>query len=68
MEKLRRSKRGKKIAGVCKGIANALQIDVAYVRCFWLIFLLVPPFSTFLGVLVYAALAVAIPEQDEVRD
>lgn len=68
MEKLRRSKHGKKIAGVCKGIAQSLQIDVSYVRLFWLIFLLVPPFSTLAGVALYIALAVIIPMDDEVAE
>ncbi|OGM17975.1 hypothetical protein A2685_00060 [Candidatus Woesebacteria bacterium RIFCSPHIGHO2_01_FULL_37_10] len=41
IKKLVRPKTGRKIAGVCAGIANYFNIDPVIVRVFW-IFLLIP--------------------------
>lgn len=64
MEKLRRSRKDKKLAGVCGGIGQALQIDASYVRLAFLLLALIPPFSTLIVVLVYAGLAAAIPQEE----
>lgn len=64
MEKLRRSRKDKKLAGVCGGIGQALQIDASYVRLAFLLLSLIPPFSTLIVVLVYAGLAAAIPQEE----
>lgn len=68
MKQLRRAKEGRKIAGVCKGIANSLEIDVTYVRL-GCILLAVLPFVTVFGVaLLYALLAFIIPEEEDYID
>lgn len=64
MEKLRRAKKNKKIAGVCAGIARALEVNPSYIRLIFLVLGLVPPFSTLTIVLIYAGLAIAIPQGD----
>lgn len=64
MEKIRRLKREKRIAGVCGGLARAIGIDAAYIRLAWLAMAVVPPFPHILIILLYAALAVIIPEED----
>lgn len=66
MEKLRRAKTDKKIRGVCKGLANSLQIDVAYIRLLWIALACVPPFSSVLVILLYIILATVLPEESEV--
>ena len=45
MEKLRRAKKGRKLTGVCAGLAYALGLDVSYVRLAWLAMAVVPPFN-----------------------
>lgn len=64
MEKLRRSKKNKKIAGVCAGIARFLGVDAGYVRLAFLVLAMVPPFSTLLILLLYAGLASAVPQEE----
>ena len=50
-----------KIAGVCAGIANYLETDVAIVRALWVLLSIVP--GTLIGgVLAYAAAWVLMPE------
>lgn len=68
MEKLRRAKHNKKIAGVCQGIANALKIDASYVRLIWMVLAIVPPIATTTMVLIYIALAVILPEEKDYYD
>lgn len=68
MKQLRRAKEGRKIAGVCKGIANSLEIDVTYVRLACIV-LAALPFVTIFGVVVmYALLAFVIPEEEDYID
>ena len=45
MEKLRRQRKGKKLTGLCAGIARLIGIDASYVRLAWLAAALVPPFN-----------------------
>ncbi|MDI6802755.1 MAG: PspC domain-containing protein [Bacteroidota bacterium] len=55
---LRRSIENKKIAGVCGGLAEYLDIDPTIVR---LIFVLLTLSSFGLGILLYIVLAIAMP-------
>lgn len=65
MEKLRRAKKGKKLTGVCAGLARSIGVDVSYVRWLWLVAALVPPFNHLIGIAAYALLAWIIPEADQ---
>ena len=57
-----RSRDDRMIGGVCSGIAKYLEIDVVFVRLFWV---LLTFFSGFLlGVIAYIVLLVIIPEAD----
>ncbi len=68
MKKLRRAKEGKKIAGVCKGLSKAFDIDVSYVRLAF-VFLAILPFITLWGMgLLYLALALIVPEEEDYID
>lgn len=60
MKKLCRSKTDKKIAGVCGGIAQYFGIDATLVRVGFV--LLTLP-GVIHGVIVYAVLAVVMPEE-----
>lgn len=64
MEKLRRAKKGKKLTGVCAGLARSIGVDVSYVRWLWLVAALVPPFNHLIAIAAYALLAWIIPEAD----
>ena len=64
MEKLRRAKKGKKLTGVCAGLAKSIGVDVSYVRWAWLAMALVPPFNHLIVIAAYALLAWIIPEAD----
>ncbi len=57
--KLYRINEGKKIAGVCGGIAEYLNIDVTVVRLLWVLVCLMGGF----GILAYLAAALIIPEK-----
>jgi phage shock protein C len=61
MNKIRRSRTDRIIAGVCAGIANYFNIDPAIVRLLWVL-------GTFasigLGILVYVILIFIFPEQE----
>ena len=60
LKKLVRPKKGRKLAGVCAGIANYLGIDPTVVRVFW-IFLLIP--GGFPGVIPYILCWIIIPDE-----
>ena len=64
MEKLRRAKKGKKLTGVCAGLAKSIGVDVSYVRWAWLAMALVSPFNHLIVIAAYALLAWIIPEAD----
>ncbi|MCB0341052.1 MAG: PspC domain-containing protein [Pseudobdellovibrionaceae bacterium] len=58
-----RAKDGK-IAGVCAGVARALDVDVTLVRIAWFASI----FFAFTGVLVYFVLAMALPREDLIAE
>ena len=59
-KRLVRPKAGRKIAGVCIGIANYLNVDPTVVRVIW-IFLLIP--GGFPGLVPYVILWLLMPEE-----
>lgn len=59
-KKLVRPKKGRKIAGVCIGIAEYLNIDPTVVRVLW-IFLLIP--GGLPGLIPYILCWIVIPER-----
>jgi phage shock protein C len=60
MKKLVRPKKGRRIAGVCIGIANYFKIDPTLVRLLWVI-LLIP--GGIPGLLPYIICWIVIPEE-----
>ena len=60
-KKLYRSKTDQKIAGVCAGLAEYLNIDVSIVRVIWALIAL----SAGVGVLLYIVCAFVIPEKPD---
>jgi phage shock protein PspC (stress-responsive transcriptional regulator) len=62
---LRRSRNHRMIAGVCGGVAEWLESDVAVVRVFFLVATVL--MGIFPGVLVYAALWLVVPEARQPR-
>lgn len=65
MEKLRRARKGRKLTGVCAGLARMIGVDVGYVRLAWLAMALVPPFNHIIVIICYALLAWIIPVADD---
>ena len=62
MKKLYRKRNDKKIAGVCSGIADYLNIDVTVVRVIWA---LVTLFSLGAGLIAYLICALLMPEEPD---
>ncbi len=62
--RLVRPYQGRKIAGVCLGIANYLNLDVTLVRIVWVI-LTLAPIPLFSGVLAYIVAWIIMPSEDE---
>ena len=60
-KKLYRSKKDEKIAGVCGGIAEYLNIDSTLVRLIWALFIL----CAGSGLLAYIVCALVIPEKPD---
>ena len=60
-KKLYRSKTDRKLAGVCGGVAEYLNIDPTVIRVIWA----VTSLFAFVGILAYAVCAVIIPEEPE---
>ena len=60
-KRLYRSRKDKRIAGVCGGIADYLAIDPTLVRILWVLLAL----AGGPGVLLYIIMAVVIPEEPE---
>ncbi|MBQ8358689.1 MAG: PspC domain-containing protein [Oscillospiraceae bacterium] len=60
-KKLYRNKKDEKIAGVCAGIADYLNVDVTIIRLIWTLFVL----CAGSGVLAYIACALVIPEKPD---
>jgi phage shock protein PspC (stress-responsive transcriptional regulator) len=55
-----RARDGRRILGICSGIAKAMNVDVTLVRFAWVIFTL---FSGGVGVIGYILLAIVLPEE-----
>ena len=60
-KKLYRSRKEKKISGVCGGIASYFKIDPTIIRLIWTLAVLVAG----TGVVLYIACALVIPEEPE---
>ena len=60
-KKLARSKRDKKIAGVCAGFADYLDLDVTLVRMIWLML----AFLGGWGLIAYLVAWIIMPEEPE---
>lgn len=58
-KKLYRIEEGKKIAGVCTGIAEYFKLDVSVIRLVWALLIL----CAGTGLLAYIACALIIPEK-----
>ena len=63
MKRLYKIEEGKKIDGVCGGIAEYLNIDVTAVRAVWALGTL---FTVGVGVLGYIACSVIFPKKSEI--
>jgi phage shock protein C len=59
VKKLSRPREGKKIAGVCAGIARYLEIDVTLVRILWILVTIFPPVP---GLVAYVVCWIAMPQ------
>jgi phage shock protein PspC (stress-responsive transcriptional regulator) len=61
-QKLYKIKEGKKICGVCTGLAEYLEVDVTLIRLVWLFSVL------FLGtgILAYFIVALILPKKDKI--
>jgi phage shock protein PspC (stress-responsive transcriptional regulator) len=62
--RLTRSRTDVKIAGVCAGLADYLDVDVVLIRAAWLVFSIVPG-AIVGGILAYLAAWLLIPETTE---
>jgi phage shock protein PspC (stress-responsive transcriptional regulator) len=60
IKKLRRPRKGRKVAGVCMGLANYFEMDIVLVRLFWIL-LLIPGGAP--GILPYIICWIVIPEE-----
>ncbi len=60
-KRLYRTKNGRKIAGVCNGLAEYFDIDPTIVRLAWIIF----AFCFGSGILAYIIAMIVIPEKEE---
>jgi phage shock protein C len=61
MKKLKRSRKNRRIAGVCGGLAEYFEMDPTMVR---ILYVLVSVFSAaFPGILVYIVLWIIMPEE-----
>lgn len=61
IKRLTRTRSGRQIAGVCAGIADYFDVDVALVRLAWLILSIVPG-AILGGVIAYLAAWIVMPE------
>ena len=68
LDKLRRAKKGRKLAGVCAGLGNFFGVDAMYIRLIWILVCLFPPVSTLTAVAAYLVLAYMIPEETDYID
>ena len=68
MKKLRRAKEGRKLMGVCAGLAAFFGIDAVFVRVLWILICLFPPVSSFMAIAAYILLGYIIPEETDYID
>jgi phage shock protein PspC (stress-responsive transcriptional regulator) len=61
IKRLVRPRAGRKIAGVCAGIADYFNVDVALVRVAWVVLSIVPG-GIFGGIVAYLAAWIVMPE------
>jgi phage shock protein C len=61
MKRLTRSPAEGRIAGVCSGLANYLEVDVTFVRAIWVAFSIVPG-AIIGGVIAYLLVWMIMPE------
>src|SRR4051794_37170156 len=61
-ERLERSMREKKIAGVCAGVARYFGVDVTLVRLIWVVLVFVPPS---IGLIAYIVGWIVMPKSYE---
>jgi phage shock protein C len=64
-KKLMRSRADRKIAGVCSGLAQYLDLDVSLVRILWFFVTFVS--GVFPGFIAYVLAWIIIPEEPELR-
>jgi len=57
--KLTRPREGRRIAGVCAGVARYLDLDVTLVRVVWVLLVIFPPVP---GILVYIVCWIVMPQ------
>ena len=60
--KLYKIEHGKKVAGVCAGIAKFLNIDVTIIRLAWVLFTL----AVGCGLIAYIIAALVMPNEEDV--
>lgn len=63
-KKLYKSERDKKIAGVCGGIAEYLNIDSTLIRLAWVLFCL----AGGSGIVIYIIAALIMPNESDIID
>jgi phage shock protein C len=63
-KRLVRPRTGRKIAGVCLGVAEYFDLDVTLVRLVWLIVAVMPPT---IGLLAYLIAWIVIPEEPRMQ-
>ena len=61
VKKLYRVENGKKLSGVCMGLAEYINIDVTIIRLIWALFTIFTGF--FMGIVLYIACVFTIPEE-----
>ena len=62
-KKLLRSKKDRKISGVCGGLAAYFEIDPAIIRILWIIATLFLS-AIIIGVIIYIIMTIVVPEGD----
>lgn len=63
-KKLYKSERDKKVAGVCGGIAEYLNIDSTLIRLAWVLFCL----AGGSGIVIYIIAALIMPNESDIMD
>jgi len=59
---LSRPRQGKRIAGVCAGVARYFDLDVTLVRIVWLVLVFIPPVP---GIIAYIVCWIVMPRDPE---